>query len=387
MNQGNRVRQNDEYSISEWYSATRDSTGTSVMTENPNIVPYQSPNNSHPQRQRVEMRVLNPQISPVQQYGNQRQRLPPQSNTQWQQRDTIDPVAFYANGTESVLYSAQPHGRNHPGFAQEQYDNYPPHQNSYQNSYQNTQHNGYQTSNGMRPRNDSSVVVLDNLPEGVTSAARDESSIYQTQTSHTSNSTQPMGVTFGGIHSKPSRQELLADYGTHNSKDEASVFDPHRPSSAYNPPMQPQASAAQYSTASQLSRDKSVKDRYKQRKVGGDSGMGECCEPCCGGCMRCFCCSCCTCCSACGCIGPLLAWGLLIGVIVGIGLGLYFNWDKITNAVKNIGDNANPTETAAAAAAAAATPAAAAPAARDLFNLANTSAGSFTETHILPPLL
>ncbi|KAJ2710797.1 hypothetical protein H4R19_003571 [Coemansia spiralis] len=149
----------------------------------------------------------------------------------------------------------------------------------------------------------------------------------------------PMGVAgdtyspfTGELCSKPSRQHLLvdqrrppADFSTHHDTLRS-------PPSAYSPPAQP---AVQHSAAAgRMLRDKSIRDRYNKRGAGGDSGMGECCECCCGGCMRC------ACCSVCCCMGPILTTALVILVLVGAALALYFNWSRITGSPQKPASNA-----------------------------------------------
>ncbi|KAJ1668429.1 hypothetical protein EV178_000460 [Coemansia sp. RSA 1646] len=161
----------------------------------------------------------------------------------------------------------------------------------------------------------------------------------------------PMGVGYGGgMYSKPSQQDLLSDHRKYDTKNEMAAIELSKGSAVYNPPEPPSASTTQYSANSQLSRDKSVKDRYKQRKAGGDSGMGEC------------------------------------SVLVGTALGIYFNWDKIRDAISHTGNSTAPSDTQSAAIAAP-TATAAPPAARDLLHLAGSLVSPLVENDVLPALL
>ncbi|KAJ1788098.1 hypothetical protein LPJ67_002992 [Coemansia sp. RSA 1938] len=197
----------------------------------------------------------------------------------------------------------------------------------------------------------SNIVVTNNLPKGIN---MEDPRIYESRpvTASTVGSARALTTPYSGdIHSKQSRQHLLPSHGGMSARDERRSPELARPPSAYSPPSQPTASPTQYSNATQLSRDKTIKDRYKSRNAGGDS----------------LCC----------CMGPIITSIIIVLVLVGIALALYFNWNKITNAIN--GNKADPapaaadpaptaadTAAAAAAAAANAVAAAAPPAARRL---------------------
>ncbi|KAJ2348182.1 hypothetical protein GGF43_004609 [Coemansia sp. RSA 2618] len=224
------------------------------------------------------------------------------------------------------------------------HDPVPMHQNSSYSGY-----GDYAEPRSQRP--DSRLVVLTNLPKGV---ELEDPRSYESRpvTASTMGSARALTTPYSGDpNSKQSRQHLLPAHGGISARDEKHSAGLASPPSAYTPPPHPTASSTQNSNATQLTRDKTIKDRYKGRKAGGDSCMGECCESCCGGCMRC------TCCSVCCCMGPIITTILVILVLVGIALALYFNWDKITKAVSGNKDDPAP--------AAAADPAAADPAAAD----------------------
>ncbi|KAJ1789950.1 hypothetical protein LPJ59_005252, partial [Coemansia sp. RSA 2399] len=268
-----------------------------------------------------------------------------------------------------MYFSAQPHGHNHTSFGQDYYNN------SYPQQHYSQQHYPQQRSDW--PRNDSNVLAIEDLPRGVTSASRDEPPFYRPTTATTSHSAYTMGSYYRGMYSKQSQNDMLGFHGKYTTRDEMSAIELNNASTVYSPPLPPPtASTTQYSAPS-LSRDKSFKDRYKPRKAGGDSGTGECCGPCCDGCMGFLCCSCCSCCTVCGCIGPFLAWALLILVLAGAALALYFNWSKITDAIDH-------TSESSASSAASQTQTTAAHAARDLFHLVSTTVGPLVEDYILP---
>ncbi|KAJ1646313.1 hypothetical protein J3B02_006206 [Coemansia erecta] len=146
-------------------------------------------------------------------------------------------------------------------------------------------------------------------------------------TASTVGSAYAMGVSHPAeSHSKHGHQQLLPKLSIPSDNEKMSYSESSTASAGYSPPSQPFPASTQYSATSQLSRNKTVKDRYTSRKAGGDSCMGECCESCCGRFMRCTCC----------CIGPIISWALVLLVLVGIALALYFNWDKITNKIHSL---------------------------------------------------
>ncbi|KAJ2607183.1 hypothetical protein H4S08_004913 [Coemansia sp. RSA 1365] len=223
------------------------------------------------------------------------------------------------------------------------------------NAYDSEHYNHNPTIAQQRGHQNPNLIVLTDLPKGVeVENPRDYESrpITANTTASSHMSTTPFSSELG---SKQSRQYLLEKQSRHLTRDDARSAGLRSPPSAYTPPAQPTASSTQYSTGTQLSRDKTVKDRYKGRSAGGDSGMGECCESCCGGCMRC------ACCSICCCMGPIITSIIVVLVLVGVALALYFNWDKITN---KDGDKAPAPDPAPAAA----------PAVRELaYRLANVA--------------
>lgn len=119
------------------------------------------------------------------------------------------------------------------------------------------------------------------------------------------------------LHTKQSHQGLLSS--STEKSNATTVIDNYN----YQPPKTTQH------TSTNLSRDKSYKDRYRESRAGGDSGMSECCGCCCGGCIRC------ACLPACCCLSPIIIWLLTIIVLAGIAVALYFNWDKITHAINH----------------------------------------------------
>ncbi|KAJ2163204.1 hypothetical protein GGF46_000134 [Coemansia sp. RSA 552] len=194
-----------------------------------------------------------------------------------------------------------------------------------------------QQHGGMGPdrdrKTDSRLVVLTNLPPGA--GVEDPRDYAKPMTASSIGSSQAMGSPYSGDTLKQSRQHLL---NKNNGGHSAGLSSP---ASAYSPPGPPLPSSTQYSTGTQLSRDKSIRDT-KDRRAGGDSCMGECCSCCCGGCLRCACCP-----AWCCCMGPIITTILVILILVGAALAIYFNWDKITNAVQ--GDNNDPPPAAAPA--------------------------------------
>ncbi|ORX70445.1 hypothetical protein DL89DRAFT_134344 [Linderina pennispora] len=210
------------------------------------------------------------------------------------------------------------------------------------------------------------AVVLSNLPKGVKASSEtrysppppistaNTSSTLHSRHGNVSSPYSPVAPKYGAspsteyLSTVKSQQPLLNSSHSHGHSDMTTVdLSNVRSGGGYQPPERPITSSTTRYNASQLARGKSVNDRYEQRKAGGDSGVGECCECCCGGCMRC------ACCSVCCCLGPIITWILVILVLVGIALALYFNWDKIIGAVKNKGAAA-----AASVASTAATPSA-----------------------------
>ncbi|KAJ2587847.1 hypothetical protein H4R99_008009 [Coemansia sp. RSA 1722] len=178
-------------------------------------------------------------------------------------------------------------------------------------------------------------------------------------TASTVGSSYAMGISHPAeSHSKQGHKQLLPKLSIPSDNEKMSYSESSTASAGYSPPSQPLAVSAQYSATSQLSRNKTVKDRYASRKAGGDSCMGECCESCCGRLMRCACC----------CISPIITWALILLVLVGIALALYFNWDKITNKINNLDNTAAATPAAAAAGDVTNPATAVSPAATDLLN-------------------
>ncbi|KAJ2791701.1 hypothetical protein H4R20_006832 [Coemansia guatemalensis] len=211
------------------------------------------------------------------------------------------------------------------------------------NAYGSEHYNQNQAMAQQHGQQNPKLIVLTDLPKGVeVENPRDYESrpVTANTTASSYMSTTPFSSELG---SKQSRQHLLEKQSKYLTRDDdARNAGLRSPPSAYTPPAQPTPSSTQYSTGTQLSRDKTVKDRYKGRSAGGDSGMGECCESCCGGCMRCACCT----------TGPIIATIIVVLVLVGAALALYFNWDKITNKDGDKGAAPNPAEPAPAPAAA-----------------------------------
>ncbi|KAI9501856.1 hypothetical protein BX070DRAFT_236136 [Coemansia spiralis] len=418
MNRVNRVKIDDNYDTSDWYSASRDSTAVSIIPENAHMVMHQSTyGEGHSQRQKTQMNAFNSQREPTWRY-----------DTYQGQHETVAPLDYYMDSARSMHSfsstqnnsasgSRREHREQGPRYEEPIRSNHYPENDAYNQHYQPQQYHNYNNRHRHSPpsshqypqgiygdgqlndrafnrqvpvparvhnldiptadtRNnvgDPSQVILENLPKGVTSATLENPSHQRPTTANTVDSALAMGVSFPNeLRPKPSRQQLLPNKELAYSNDDLAAIELNSQSTAYSPPAQPSASTTQYSTSSQLSRNKTIKDRYGGRNAGGESGMGECCETCCGGCMRC---SCCACCSMCCCLGPIISWILVLLVLVGIALALYFNWGKITNAIKhdqNKTDTTQPAATPAPTIISSTVPAAA----RDLLQIATAIASS-----------
>ncbi|KAJ2448405.1 hypothetical protein EV183_005454 [Coemansia sp. RSA 2336] len=381
MNRVNRVREEHGHNINDWYTATRDSQTLSELSEDIHMYAYtddQPKSNTH---------VTD---SSSQSHGNGQSWPSPRHEPSYQQMQPRQFQPTHNNPPQNTASSNGfgPNHRNHQAapYAREvsQYTNTfgaAHHQMGDGQSIASSNLYGRQPSSGLnsaiytqdpiltqkqhtpysnRPEHPnynphSKLVVMTDLPKSV---ELEDPRAYESRpvTASTIGSAQPLNSSYSGdLYSKHSRQHLVTSHGNMSARDEKRYPDLVSPPSAYTPPEPPTASSTQYSNMTQVSRNKSVNDRYKARKAGGDSCMGECCEGCCGACMRC------ACCSACCCMGPIITTTIVILVMVGIALALYFNWDRIIDAVKGSsnGDPGTDTPTAAAAAAAAATPAAA----------------------------
>ncbi|KAJ1859255.1 hypothetical protein GGH12_004909 [Coemansia sp. RSA 1822] len=386
MDRAHRVRDEREYDVNDWYTASRESKALSDATDNLHMYAYSDDQNSHtpangpgqrpqesshnwpsprhePSYQQSQPQML-AQTQPPRQQRLQPMYNRPNSSMQHNDNHPSGPYARDISQYSSTFGSGNRNRVDQHSVASSNlyvHDPVPMHQYSSYTDYAEPQ---YQHPN-------SNIVVTNNLPKGMD---MDDPRIYESRpvTASTVGSARALTTPYAGdLHSKQSRQHLLPSHGGVSARDEKRSPELARPPSAYSPPSQPTASSTQYSNATQLSRDKTIKDRYKSRNAGGDSCMGECCESCCGSCMRC------ACCSVCCCMGPIITTIIIVLVLVGIALALYFNWDKITNAIN--GNKAEPAPTApnpaptaadaaAAAAAAAANAAAAAapPAVRNL---------------------
>ncbi|KAJ2302945.1 hypothetical protein IWW55_003174 [Coemansia sp. RSA 2706] len=385
MDRVHRVRDEHGYSMDDWYTASRESKAMSDTTENIHMFAYTDDQINHapasnsqrqqnwpaprhePSYQQSQPRMLTqPQPQPLRQHQQQQQRLqpmynhPPQRNSSLSSNISreIHPPGTYAREISQYTNTfGGPQGR--PEDRGMVTSGVLTHESAQMHQY--SSYSDYPEHRNQNPH--AKLVVMTNLPKGV---ELEDPRIYESRPVTASTATSMRTPYSSELHSKPSRQHLLP---THMSpRDEKRSPELTSPPSAYTPPAQPTASSTQYSAATHMSRNKSLNDRYKGRRAGGDSCMGECCESCCGGCMRC------TCCSVCCCMGPIITTIIVILIMVGIALALYFNWDKITNAVNgNKGDPAADAAAAAATAAAAAAP----PAARGLIIRAATFAGIY----------
>ncbi|KAJ2850456.1 hypothetical protein IWW36_001894 [Coemansia brasiliensis] len=376
MNRVNRVREEHGYNVNDWYTASRESKTLSEMSEDIHMYAYtddQQSNYAHAtesssQSQGSGRNWPSPRHEPSYQ-KMQPQRLQPMYSNSPQQNTANSNGLKPANGN----YPAAPYAREISQYSSTfgtsrrnigddqsiASSNLYAHQPSSglnsaiytQDPIPMQQHTPYSKhSENPNSSQHSKLVVLTDLPKGV---ELEDPRTYESRpvTASTIGSAQPLNASYSGdLYSKHSRQHLVTSHGNLSARDEKRYPDLVSPPSAYTPPDPPTASSTQYSNMTQVSRNKSVKDRYKARSAGGDSCMGECCEGCCGACMRG------ACCSVCCCMGPIITTIIVVLVMVGIALALYFNWDRIIDAVQG---TSNGDSSADSTAAAAATPAAA----------------------------
>ncbi|KAJ1829207.1 hypothetical protein LPJ56_000552 [Coemansia sp. RSA 2599] len=359
-----RVRVEDDYNINDWYAASRESKAVSMVAVNQNPINFQNAHHANPMPQRnyINKSYVNepvviqphggpqyrqqPRLQPVhdhyQQQQHQQQQEQHRSRHQQQPFVASESFAPYANDTvRSSLSQNQLKGRNasggdivnyYGGF--DEYNEKP------------------MTSRSMGRGNHAQS------PYGAYDTGYEHN--HRPTTASTVASSYAMGVSHPAeSHSKQGHQQLLPKLSIPNDREKMSYSESSTASAGYSPPSQPLAASTQYSATSQLSRNKTVKDRYNSRSAGGDSCMGECCESCCGRLMRCACC----------CISPIISWALVLLVLVGIALALYFNWDKITNKISSTLDDPAAGVSATPASAAIPTPA-------DLLNTASAIVSS-----------
>ncbi|KAJ1846891.1 hypothetical protein LPJ73_004401 [Coemansia sp. RSA 2703] len=329
-----RVKVEDEYNISDWYSASRESRAISMAVDNQQRMGnFQNAHNVNPMPPR---RLVNNQvIIPTQETHQirQQQRLQPvhdhyqqqhRQNQHQQQLSAGDIPSYFSNGnTLSQFPSSQQQQR------------------SGNNNSESTNYYGNVDEYGDRP---TSSRKNGPNPYGAYNSSYEYS--QRPVTASTVGSAHAMGVSYPEeLHSKQSHQQLLPKLSIPSAKEKGAYSEPTTASAGYSPPSQPDSLPMQYSATSQLSRNKTVNDRYSRRNAGGDSCMGECCETCCGRFMRCTCC----------CLGPIISWILVLLVLVGIALALYFNWDRIRNSINKL-ENSSKTPTASTATDATPTP-------------------------------
>ncbi|KAI7835041.1 hypothetical protein BX661DRAFT_175990 [Kickxella alabastrina] len=314
----NRVKVEDDYNISDWYSASRESRVVSMAIDNQRVVNFQNAHNINPMPQNFyngpphqqyttkPTVVIQPQPSP--QHHHQ-PRLQP-VHDHHQQRQLQQQQAYNPNGG-TVRY-------NEVGSNAAYYGEF--------NDY-----NEKPTSSRSMGRSDESGYEYGHRPT----------------TTSTVGSTRALVAPYPArAQPMQSRQQLLPSITIPSKKEGIAYSEPSSASSGYSPPSQPAAITGQYSATSQLSRNNSFNDRYTGRKAGGDSCCGECCESCCGKFMRCTCCR----------LHPAVSWLLVILVLIGIALGLYFNWSKIVNAVDKLDNTPSVTPATPATPDAAETP-------------------------------
>ncbi|KAJ2672249.1 hypothetical protein IWW42_002975 [Coemansia sp. RSA 1085] len=377
MNRVNRVREEHGYNVNDWYTATRESKTLSDMSEDIHMYAYTDDQNNS----------AHATESSSQSHGSSRNWPSPRHEPSYQQMQAQRLQPMYNNPPRNTAGSngLKPNSGNYSAAP------YTREISQYSSTFGTARHNmgddrsiassnlyGHQPSSGLssaiytqdpipmqkhhapysshpetsNSNQHSKLVVMTDLPRDV---EPDDPYTYESRpvTASTIGSAQPLSSSYSGdLYSKHSRQHLVASHGNMSARDEKRYPDLVSPPSAYAPPEPPTASSTQYSNMTQVSRNKSVNDRYKARKAGGDSCMGECCEGCCGACMRC------ACCSVCCCMGPIITTIIIVLVMVGIALALYFNWDRIIDAVKGT-SNSDPAADTPAAAAPVATPAAA----------------------------
>ncbi|KAJ2042281.1 hypothetical protein GGI08_007767 [Coemansia sp. S2] len=299
MSRPNRAQANDDYNIGDWYSASRKSRAMSVMPG------YQQQHSSH--------YLQNIASEPLPQY-----QQPPT-----QQPTYTKPSAHV--GGDNYNGSADQHGQayhsqSRPRTQQQQRNLAPMPSNAYASAGPYT-HTSDPNSRHYEP-------ALPHAPEAQFSSRVPTGYSQRPATASTVGSGHAMGLSFpASLRQSKSRQELLQCYGVSPVAEKTLYLDAPSASAGYVPPARPTTAAVQ------LSRNKSLKDGYSKRRAGGDSGMGECCGSCCGGCMRC------SCISSCCCLSPILSWLLLLLVLVGIALALYFNWGRIVSAVNKGASN------------------------------------------------
>ncbi|KAJ2084381.1 hypothetical protein H4R24_000011 [Coemansia sp. RSA 988] len=373
-----RAKDDGAYNVDDWYNASRESRAPSAMSGNLHMVAYTDEGEGH---------TGSKLAAPYQQQQNRQQHQPgnsggnqwpaPRHEPRYQQAQqprllvqALTPNAGMQNhgqpiysqqqqrqqlhmGQGPVGGSLQYGNNNPPGMHPSATRDFSPYNSTFGSGHYGGSHYGSDNHQSIASSNiyvpesgnpygaehynqnseiaqqhrqqNPNLIVLTDLPKGVEVEDPREYESRPVTANTTASSHMTATPSFGELGSKQSRQHLLEKQGKYLTRDDARNAGLRSPPSAYTPPAQPTPSSTQYSTGAQLSRDKTVKDRYKGRSAGGDSGMGECCESCCGGCMRC------ACCSSCCCMGPIITTIIIILVLVGAALALYFNWDKITN--------------------------------------------------------
>ncbi|KAJ2787986.1 hypothetical protein GGI15_000246 [Coemansia interrupta] len=329
-----RVKVDDEYNISDWYSASRESRAISMAADNQQSMGnFQNAHNTNPMPQR---RPVNNQII-----------VPVQGNHQHRQQPRLQPVHDHYQQQQQ---QQQRHRQN-----QHQKQLSASHIPSYYNNdsapsqFQSSRQQHQPPNNNSEPMNyygnfdeygDGPIGSRNNGPNPYGAYNSSYEYAQRPVTASTIGSAHAMGVSYPEeLHSKQSHQQLLPKLSIPSAKEKGAYSEPTTASAGYSPPSHPDSLAMQYSATSQLSRSKTVNDRYTRRNAGGDSCMGECCESCCGRFMRCTCC----------CLGPIISWILVVLVLVGIALALYFNWDRIRNSINKLENSATAATSSSAA--------------------------------------
>ncbi|KAJ2724705.1 hypothetical protein GGI07_001758 [Coemansia sp. Benny D115] len=332
-----RVKTEDDYSINDWYSASRESRAISMAVDNQRAADFQQAHNVNPMPVQnfinapPQQRYVNEPTGPHLQNGGpmhrQQPRLQPVHDHYQQQRTQINNggnVYFSDTGSYSNTGLPQPHYASNPSAAGgvsggDHYDIY--------NDYSDKP----VSSHSMMTRTNVTTAPRDRYDPGLDYRNRPT-------TASTIGSAYAMGgMNPAEMNSNMGQQQLLPQLAIPSNKENYISSEPSTATAGYSPPEHPSVLANQYSATSQLSRNKTINDRYTRRNAGGDSCFGECCESCCGRFMRCTCC----------CLHPIISWLLVIAVLVGIALALYFNWDKIAKTIDKL--DSVPSATASSA--------------------------------------
>ncbi|KAJ2704092.1 hypothetical protein FB645_003567 [Coemansia sp. IMI 203386] len=355
----NRVRVEDDYNIGDWYAASRESKAVSMVAVNQDSSNFHNAHHANPMPRNANRAPL-----PQRSYLNEPVVIQPHGGPQYRQQPRLQPVHDHYQQQQQRQMQQNAYVAN---------ESYSPYSNDTTGSSFSRPHpnsgnvTGSDIVNYYGGFDDYDEKPMSSRSMGRGNRAQDPYGAYdpgyghsqRPTTASTVGSSYAMGISHPAeSHSKQGHQQLLPKLSIPSDNEKMSYSESSTASAGYSPPSQPLAVSTQYSATSQLSRNKTVKDRYASRKAGGDSCMGECCESCCGRLMRCACC----------CISPIITWALILLVLVGIALALYFNWDKITNKINNLDNTAAVTPAAAAAGDATNPATAVSPAATDLLN-------------------